>query len=477
MKKNIFYIVFILSLASASSCKQALIEQMHSAIAANNFYKTAADAETAINGAFSPLQNQLYYQRTNWCITDLSADIFYVCNGNSPRLQYQMGQQSATNSLTGPYWQYTYQMIKNANDVIEYVPGIDINIAVKNDIVGNAYFLRALGYFDLVRIFGAVPLVLLNTSDQSLFPKRTSADSVYVQIIKDLQFAEANCLHMDALPASKIGRVTSEAASSMLARVFLQRASTSFAVATDNQNSLAECNKVISYSGSHPNVLTLVPNYASIFNPDTPNGPECIFSIQFGGYSPSSMNLTVWMFTPTDNPWHGYGAFLPYASFINAFDPIDNRKAVNVGLIFSGKTYISKYIDPALSYGSERCNFPVLRYADILLMQSEALNNINAGDVTKFNGINAVRTRAGLGSKLYSLSNTPSQADFINALANERLCELAIEGVRRYDLIRWNKFISVKAAQGYTIDQNHVLFPLPQTELDVNKNLTQSPGY
>jgi len=87
MKKYILFIAGILSLASFTSCKQALIEQMHSAIAANNFYQTATDAETALNGAFSPLRDQLYYQRTNWCITDLSADIFRVANGNSPRLE------------------------------------------------------------------------------------------------------------------------------------------------------------------------------------------------------------------------------------------------------------------------------------------------------------------------------------------------------------------------------------------------------
>lgn len=475
MKKYILFIAGILSMVSFISCKEELTEQMHSAIAPSNFYKTAQDAEAAINGAFSPLQYQNYYQRTNWIITDLSCDIFRVNNGNAARLEFERGQQSATNGLINNYWYYSYNMIKNANDVIMYVPGIDMDVTLRNNIVGNGYFLRAMAHFDLVRLFGNVPIVLKNTGDQDLFPKRTSADSVYIQIIKDLQFAEANCLHADKLPASEIGRVTSEAASSMLARVYLQRSGTSFAVATDNQSALDQCNKVISYSNAHPNVLTLVPNYKDIFDVSKKNGPECIFSVQFGD-PPAYNNITVIMFPPAS--MNGYAAFLPYNEFVNSYDPDDSRKAVNVGIVDGGKTYVSKYVDPDFATsGRANQNWPVLRYADILLMQSEAMNNINSGDANKFNGINAIRKRAGLGSKLLNFSNTPTSADFVNALANERLWELPIEGVRRYDLIRWKKMIPIKAAQGYNIDQNHLLLPIPQNELDANKNLTQNPGF
>ncbi len=475
MKKYILFIACIISLVSYTSCKKALEEQMHDTISPSNFYKTAQDAESALNGVFAPLQYQNYYQRTVYIISDLPGDMFRVNNANEPRLQLERCQVSPTNGLITDYWLYSYMMIKNANDVILYVPDIDMDVVQKNNILGNAHFLRGMAYFDLVRLFGDVPLVLKNTGDQDLFPERTASDLIYDQAIEDLKFAEENCLHLNELPANEIGRATSEAASSMLARAYLQRSSTSFASATDNQSALEECNKVISFSTSHPDVLTLVPDYKDIFDVTKKNGPECIFSVQFGEPPVTWSNIS-YMFAPASET--GWESLLPYDSFVNSYDPEDIRKSVNVGKLDEGKIWVSKYVDPDMaSAGRGRQNWVVLRYADILLMQSEAMNNINPGDANKFDGINAIRTRAGLGSKLLDFGNTPTSEDFINALANERLWELPIEGVRRHDLIRWGKMIEVKASQGFTVDENHLILPIPQNERDTNKNLTQNPGY
>jgi starch-binding outer membrane protein, SusD/RagB family len=475
MKKYILLTACILSVAFSTSCKKALEEKMHDAISPSNFYKTAQDAEAALNGVYSPLQYQNYYQRTNYILTDLSSDIYHCNNANAPRLEIQHLTVSPTNGLNNDYWMYSYMLIKNANDVILYVPDIKMDEASKNNILGNAYFLRGMAYFDLVRLYGDVPLVLKNTGDQDLFPKRTPSDQVYSQIIEDLQFAEANCVHMHQLPAEQVGRVTSEAASAMLARVYLQRSSTSFAGATDNQNVLDECNKVIAYSTAHPDVLTLVPNYQDIFDVTKKNGPECIFSVQFGEPPVTSNNIS-YMFTPATI--NGWASFLPYDSFVNSYDPADLRRAYNLSIVVDGVTYISKYVDPEMANsGRARQNWVVLRYADVLLMQSEAMNNINPGDAGKFEGINAIRTRAGLGDKLLDMSNTPTSDDFINALANERLWEMPVEGVRRYDLIRWGKMIDIKNAQGNSADANHLFLPIPQNEMDTNKNLVQNTGY
>jgi starch-binding outer membrane protein, SusD/RagB family len=475
MKKYILFIACIFSLVSYTSCKKQLEEKMHDAISPSNFYKTAQDAESALNGVFAPLQYQNYYQRTVYIISDLPGDMFRVNNANAPRIEIMSFQVSPTNGLVTDYWMYSYMMIKNANDVILYVPGIDMDEARKNNILGNAYFLRGMAYFDLVRLFGDVPLVLKNTGDQDLFPARTTSDLIYNQAIEDLQFAEANCVHLNELPSNEIGRATSEAASAMLARVFLQRSSTSFAVASDNQSALDECNKVISFSNAHPDVLTLVPDYKDIFDVYKKNGPECIFCIQFGEPPVVWSNIS-YMFAPASIT--GWESLLPYDSFVNSYDPEDTRRSVVVGRLDEGKTWVSKYEDPEMaSAGRGRQNWVVLRYADVLLMQSEAMNNINPSDANKFDGINAIRTRAGLGSKLLDFTNTPTSADFINALANERLWELPIEGVRRHDLIRWGKMIAVKAAQGVAVDENHLLLPIPQNERDVNKNLTQNTGY
>ncbi|MEO6133768.1 MAG: RagB/SusD family nutrient uptake outer membrane protein [Ginsengibacter sp.] len=476
MKKYIVTIItFAFSITFFASCKKALTEKMYSAISPSNFYKTATDAEAALNGVFAVLPVDGYYMRTVFMISDLSADIFQPNNANSPRIQLWRGEYTPQNSLLSVWWRKSYLLIKNANDVITNVPNIEMDMVQKNNILGNAYFLRAMAHFDLVRCFGDVPLVAGKNGENELFPKRVSADSVYSKIIEDLKLAETNCLHADQIPETKIGRVSSEAATAMLARVYLQRGGTSYAASTDNQMALTQCNKVIAYSTLHPNVISLLTNYKDVFDNDKKNGPESIFAIQFGE-PPAQTSMTALMF---DAPsLDGYGSFVALNSFVNAFSANDLRKAVTIGTFEDAHWWISKFHDPGVSLGSEgRVNWMIIRYADVLLMQSEALNDITPSDASKFDGINRIRTRAGLGSELLNFTNTPTPSDFVNALLKERLLELAIEGDRRYDLLRLKKYKEVKAAQGFSIDDNHLLYPIPQADRDVNPNLTQNLGY
>jgi len=476
MKRYIIGIVSVVFMVGSVSCKKSLTEQLHSSISPSNFYKTTADAEAALNGAFSYLKQQPFYQRGIYLVTDLSTDIFRPNNANSDRVEIYTGTYTPFNSTLYAFWTDCYVTIKNCNDVIRYVPGMDIDPAFKNNIVGNACFLRAMCFFDLVRMYGDVPLVLKNGGDQNLFPSRDPAKSIYAQVIQDLKFAETNCVHAGQITSDKIGRVSSEAASAMLARVYLQRGSTTFADGADNQNALAECNKVIAYSAANPGVIGLVPNYKDIFDVTKKNGPESIFAIQFGSNSPDNVNITNLMFDPAS--LGGFASFLPNSSFYSSYDPNDSRQAVNVGTVFAGTVYISKYHDPNVAPGAlGGTNWIVLRYSDVLLMQSEALDKINTADASKFNGINQVRTRAGLGANLLDFTNTPAESDFVTALLNERLWELCLEGHRRWDLIRFNKFLQAKAAQGFTVSTDHLLYPIPQAERDLNKNLSQNTGY
>lgn len=481
MKQTMKKLLFILSgctLLGLASCKKQLDEQAHSFLTPDNFYKTAADATSAINGVFSVLQDQKYYQRTVYIISEVSGDFFYPNPISGDRGDIYSGTFTATNGEITNWWVNSYKMIKNANDVITYVPGIKMDTVQRNNIVGNAYFLRGMAYFDLVRTYGDVPL-LLTAGDQNLFPSRTSADKVYAQLISDLKYAEQNCYHMDKVNSTNTqGMISSEAASAMLARVYLQRAATSYAQSTDNQDALAECNKVIAYSTANPGTLSLSKNYADIFDPTKKNGPEIIFNVQFG-LAPNAVNLTNRMFDPATASYGGYGSFIALNSFYNSFAAADTiRRRVSVNTVDGGFRYISKWRDPGVKPGaSGRNNWIVIRYADVLLMQSEALNNINPADAAKFDGINKVRARAGLGNFPLSFANTPSADDFVTALVNERAWELSVEGHRRWDLIRLKRYKTIKAAQGYSIDDNHLLMPIPQTEIDLNANLKQNPGF
>src|ERR1700676_1595374 len=399
MKKYIIIVGSVLCLMWAVSCKKALTENLHSSLTSANFYKTESDAQAGLNGVFSNLTVQTYYQRTVYIISDLSCDIFRPNNANSDRQELYTGNYSASNGQLYAWWLNSYATIKNANDFLVNVPNIQMDATAKNDLLGNALFIRGLAYFELTTMFGALPLVLKNDASQNLFPSRTSPDSIYNQVISDLQFAESNCNHAAAISSNYMGRVSSEAATTILARVYLQRASTSFAKPGDSQSALTECNKLIAYSAANPNYLALESSYKDLFDVNKKNGPESIFAVQFSSANPASQNITNLMFDPADSG--GFASFLPLDAFVSSFDPGDLRKAVNVGTNDGGTIYISKYRDPNVNPGGfGGTNFMILRYADVLLMQSEALNNVNAGDITKFNGINAVRTRAGLSGKL-----------------------------------------------------------------------------
>jgi hypothetical protein len=276
--------------------------------------------------------------------------------------------------------------------------------------------------------------------------------------------------------------VSTGAASAMLARLYLQRASSAYADPQDNQNALAECNKVI-----NSNVYSLMPVYSDVFNWDKkyyPTQTEVIFAVQFGdNASSTTQNITCRMFSPSG--LGGSGSFVANTNFFNnGYPSYDTaRRNWNLANKVAGASvapFIYKYRDAQWKAGSNnsRMNWIVLRYADVLLMQSEAMNNLTPADAGKFTGINKVLTRAGIPVvQLYSFANVVTQSNFVDTLVKERARELCIEGHRRWDLIRLGRYKQVEAGIGFTVQDYQFLLPLPQTELDANKNLVQNPGY
>jgi starch-binding outer membrane protein, SusD/RagB family len=485
MKKK-YILLAACAFLAITSCKKALQETPYSILTPANFYQNANDAQSALDGVFSQLQPQGYYQRTIYIMTELSGDALVpLLTQNQERIDMYKVQYTSSNIEINNWYTNSYKLISRANDVIANVPAINMDGPTKNNILGNAMFLRAMAYFDMVRSFGDVPLILkpiVSPNDPNLYPTRTASSQVYNQVISDLKFAEANCYTEPNITTANKGEVSSGAASAMLARVYLQRASTSFAATDDNTNALTECNKVIS-----SNVYKLMPNYSDIFNWSLkyyPAQTEVIFAVQFGANnSNTTQNITVRMFSPA--ALGGSGSFVANPYLMNSvYDKGDVRKAWNVADSISGvpaTPFIYKYRDPQWVKGSNnsQMNWIVLRYADVLMMQSEALNNINANDPTRFNGLNTVRARAGLSAaQMLNASNTPTSEAFVDTLVRDRLRELCVEGHRRWDLIRLGKFASVEqSVNGFTVAQNQYLLPLPQTEVDANPNLKQNPGY
>jgi len=472
------------------SCKKFLAEKPQTFLTPDNFYQSAADATAALNGVFSGLQAQAYYGRTVWIISENSADLLYPPNGNSDRVSLYQNNYTSTNGEIANWWNSSYKMIKGANDVIAHVPGINMDTAARNNIVGNARFLRAMAYFDLVRSFGDLPLLtapIVNNSDTMIYPHRTASAKIYQQIISDLQYAEANCLPENKIASGNKGMVSTGAASAMLARVYLTRAATSFADPNDNQNALAECNKVLALP-----YYSLLPNYADIFDCSKKYGPEHIFCVQFA-LPPSTGNITLRMFTPS--ALGGSASFFCQNSFFNnGYTPADSirrkwniaNKALSVvaptaGTVVNATPFFYKYRDSLWTPQSNnsRVNWIVLRLADVYLMQSEAMNNIDSTNPAKFDGMNKVRARAGLtdpATQQLNIANTPTGSAFVDSLVADRARELCVEGERRWDLIRLKRFKQRMSTLGITIDDYHLLLPIPQSEIQVNKHLTQNPG-
>jgi starch-binding outer membrane protein, SusD/RagB family len=473
MKKLI--IIFSVSLLFIS-CKKFLKEDPYSILSNTNFYKNEGDANAALNGAFSLMQAQTYYGRTSWLISELTGECLTVgANPTSDRLTLSNYTYTGANGEITNWWRNIYSLINRANDVIANVPGIAMDTTSKNNILGNARFLRALGYFELVRSFGEVPLVLTPTTASSdVQPKKAAVAEIYNQIINDLIYAETNCFTENKITAANKGRVSSGAASAILAKVYLTRGKD----AADYSNALTACNKIINST-----LYKLLPAYADVFSPDKKNGAEHIFSVQFE-LPPSIGNIVMRMMFPAQNFPGGSGSFNAVTNFGNTYITADSlRKNFNVSTKAVGKTgtvvtvplYYSKYKDALWTDQSNnsRTNWMVTRYADVLLMQSEALNKINPLDPAKFTGINAVRARAGLtaAGQVLDFTNTATADDFVNALVKERAWEFCMEGHRRWDLIRLGKLKQALLTKGITVPADAPLFPIPDTEKALNPNL------
>lgn len=473
--KKIIYLLIGCS-AILSSCQDFLKEEPYSFLSTTNFYQNENDALAALNGVFVPMQAQTYYGRTAWLISELSGDnLLALGNATADRATLNNYAYTASNGEISNWWNQNYLMINRANDVIANVPKIAMDTTRRNDIVGNARFLRALAYFELMRTFGDLPIFLSPTGATSeLAPARTPIAQVYAQIIQDLKYAEANCLAENKIAAVNKGRVSSGAATSLMAKVYLTRASSAATVASDYSDCLAACNRVI-----NSNLYKLVPNYADVFDIAKKNGVEHIFSVQFE-LPPSTGNIVIRMMYPSQSG--GSASFGASTALLNSYAKNDTlRKNWNLSTK-SGTTTVSpyffKYRDSQWTSQSNnsRTNWIILRYADVLLMQSEAINQIDANDTKKFDGINKVRARAGLAS--FNLTNTVTKDNFIDALVNERAWELCMEGHRRWDLIRLGRLKQVlQTNRNIAVQDNQFLMPIPQTELDLNRSLKQNAGF
>jgi hypothetical protein len=486
-----------------------------------NFYTSAEDALAALNAAYDPLQWDVH-SRMDWIFGD-------VVGGDTDKgstddqdyaeiLQFQNFTQVATAPLLMDFWSQSYDGVYRTNLVLERVPPIEgMDEALKARILGEAKFLRAQYYFDLVKAYGRVPIITTVLNPEEVFVARpASIAENWAQMEQDLNDAIA------VLPltygGADVGRATKGAAQALLAKIKLWQSTpegcseTPYAT-TDQYEEVVQLTNEIINSG----VYSLLPDYAALFTLEGENSSEHIFSVQgvggTGGWnnendglalnqwiSPRTANISGWGFsTPIGpNTPAGYGGNpkIKVNNIVEAFEPCDPRLEYSIlrpGDEINGLTYdatwsrsgysIRKFLIPESQLtgaANSPLNIPLMRFADVLLWNAEALNELGRTSEALVS-LNRVRDRARQskpGATCPQPITTTSQAELRDIIIQERRVELAFEGHRFFDLVRTCRASDVLNAMGRPFQVGkHELFPIPQAEIDRNPELEQNPGF
>ncbi len=499
--KNIIIIILGITICFVySSCKKDFLYNTDpTQIGVDVFYKNQTEINQAVNGVYGQLQDVANNQ---WIYNELISDNTTVDFNPSDRGQAPSIEafefftvNSGTNNIAWMYTMY-YRNLYNINNTLLKLQSTTLADSIKNPDIGQLKFLRAYHYFELTQYFGDVVLITvpLDQPSKAWDYVRETQVKVYDQIETDLKDA-ASVLPVK-YDAANLGRATKGAALTLLGKVYLTKKQYADAATTLKQ--------VL------PLGYALVPSYADVFDPQKKNGPESIFEVQYqGGNDLGEWSSFIYTFAPrlstgavTGWPQSVPGGWnIPTKDLIAAYETGDLRKSASVGLDFTSSItgavvpYIKKYDHVHSIYGRTDDDWPVLRYADVLLMLAETINEQSGPTSEAFGYLNQVRQRAGL----LPLSGL-DKITFRDKVLNERRVELAFENWRWFDLKRTKTpaeltlFLNAYAArekadptvtrQGipyantdYIFQDRDALYPIPSNEILINSKLTQNPGY
>ena len=478
--KKLFYL-FAVTLILVSCTK--LEETPDSILTTGQFYKTQADAIAAVNSiyqaALSPgglkMYNRLFLQVIEYPTDDVIAGQRVT---EIAARELSAMTQSTSNLRIEQLWQQHYTAIDRANIAIDNIPSIDMDPTLRTRLVNEAKFLRGLLYFNLVRLWGEVPLILHQTTSlgkDAIQVKRDLTENVYAQVIADLTDAEKLPATYGAADA---GRATGGAAKAILAKLYLTREEWGKA----SSKSLEVIQGPYGYA--------LFDKYADVFNVATKNGREHIFSAQCQGEGGNDQgNRMGTSCTPVGIPGiAAAGTDEPTEDAYNIFDANDTRRDVTffTSLVSpkDGKTYtfaphFRKYWDQSTITNPTKSNqnVPVIRFAEVLLIYAEALNEENHGPTPEaYNAINQVIRRA-YGKPVNIPDPTVDLAaldysSFKEAVYLQRRKELMLEFQRWFDLVRTGRMITEthKVGKSNASERNYLL-PVPQHDIDLNPAL------
>lgn len=496
MKRTIKYIIVFFLATTFSACEDLLTETPEDRFVLDNFYSSETDAQAAVDAVYNRL-GAGYYERIFFLVADLPADDYKNGGGmsNSFLQDIEYYRHTSENEFIKRVWREAYDGIFRANTAIIQIPEVPMDEDLKNRLIGEASFIRALLYFNLVRLFGEIPLVTKIESIEDAMVGRSPLSEVYALIKADLDYA------ISTLPVSynagEAGRATKGAAIALLGKMYLTLGDMPSAEST-----LAE---IVNNEGTYG--YGLHDNFRANWEVATEHGIETIFTINFS-QPPGNGNQMMQGIAPKYSVPGGkvpglagsWEADIPTQEVYNLFDDADERKAATFRMDFisptNGNTYTSSiplfvkyYEDGEPKCNSSDNNVHVIRYADVLLMYAEALNENGKTGVAE-PILNRIRERA-FNDTDHNYSGL-GQAALRDAIYAERRLELVHEGHRWFDLVRTGRLIqrmkdhaAIEAALAEpdkvniasNIKDYHVLMPIPQHEIDLNLDLGQNSGY
>lgn len=489
-------ILFTFTLVSAVSCQDEFLDKpLQGKLNQENFPATPDDALAATNAIYQTLRQGIYH-RGFYPIDDIMSDD--ASKGSNPGDQagtlgpFDSFQHTVTSEFVANWWRALYQGVRRSNVVINRVPAIPMEEALKNRYLGEARFLRALFYFDLARGFGGGPIITSSTPDAGQV--RAPIDAVYQLINADLKFAIENLPEKNTQAPIDLGRATKGAAKALLGRAYLYQGKYDSAA-------------LYSLEVIGSTIYDLEPDFDNANSVSHEHGIESVFEIggigAEGGIAAGNNEYTAGIGV-RGTPNRGFGFNRPTLDLINSFEAGDPRMQSTViflgevldGIVINGdsgtpdetrdvsdnliemETYSQKVWTPGTSVAESReHNRRLIRFSEVLLNAAEALNEED-NPVQALIYLNRVRTRAREGDNTILPDVTVTDKDALrDIILEERRHELAMEGFRFWDVVRMGKGPEIFGPSGFQ-EGKHELLPIPQTERDLTQNqLEQNPGW
>jgi hypothetical protein len=453
------YVPVILLLGAAAGCSSFLDVSPKTEVPADRAIVDATSARAAAAGIYDAMQSLSYYGGSFVEFMDLSGDDVWHVGTFTSYADADNNVLAADNTTVDGIWNAIYDGINRANTVIARVPTVaGLTDDERSQIVGEAYFARALMYHDLVKVFGGtsstdlgVPLRTTPTTSiaETFNVSRATVGAVYTQILADLAQAE-NILQ----EGGSSRRASPSAVIALRARVQLYQQNWAGA--------LASASKLVDSS-----TFRLAPRYSDLFTADGSDTPEDIFRLTF---TPQDANELGFYYL--SRTFGGRREISPTPDLRSLYEATDFRRDYNIRFDPRGRRYGAKFPTPI---GSE--DIHVLRLGEMYLIKAEAqarLNQLPQAIAT----LNAIRARSGASLYVFGTAGATTQQEIIDLVIKERRLELAFEGHRFPDLVRLGIAIQVLSDfNGYDVDPSQARYPIPQAEIDVAPSLQQNPGY